>query len=366
MAAWICLLVGSHFAAAKPSVVASPVESNSDHETTAKWKALPKSAEDRQDETDAQQPSSKKENSKNGAPTFGGWQFWTDQHLFRGWRIQKNAVTGHCRLLDERNRRHAVGDLDACRAALLKIREQRQLRPMTGEIVILLHGLGDHRAVMSPIHDSLADVPGFTVLNMSYASTRSKVADLAAGLSNVISGLEGESIVHLVGYSLGGIVIRYYLGNQQRLPPEERHGRVSRVVMLGTPNQGARLADRLGKENALFNYVLGPGGQALGGKWSDIAEKLATPTEFGIVAGRLNFGGNPLIPGNDDYVVGVEEAKLPGAADFITLRCEHVLLPKSKLVHAWLKSFLKNGYFVAADRRQALPIDRGDNGEKRR
>ena len=33
-------------------------------------------------------------------PTLGGMQFWADELFFHQWRIQRNVITGHCRLLD--------------------------------------------------------------------------------------------------------------------------------------------------------------------------------------------------------------------------------------------------------------------------
>ena len=42
-------------------------------------------------------------------PTLGGKQFWSDELFFRGWRIQRHAVTEHHRLLDPDDRRHGWG-----------------------------------------------------------------------------------------------------------------------------------------------------------------------------------------------------------------------------------------------------------------
>src|SRR5687767_120728 len=50
--------------------------------------------------------------------TSGGRCFWGDELLFRDWRIQRNVLTGHCRLLDGDDRRQTWGDLETCRAAL--------------------------------------------------------------------------------------------------------------------------------------------------------------------------------------------------------------------------------------------------------
>ena len=57
----------------------------------------------------------KHQNWNLSAPTFGGKQFWTDQFVYRNWRIQQNVYTKHCRLLDPSNFRRAWGSFNACR-----------------------------------------------------------------------------------------------------------------------------------------------------------------------------------------------------------------------------------------------------------
>ncbi len=42
-------------------------------------------------------------------PTMGGKVFWNDLVNVNGWRVQKNNFTGHCRVLDPKNVRHAWG-----------------------------------------------------------------------------------------------------------------------------------------------------------------------------------------------------------------------------------------------------------------
>lgn len=46
--------------------------------------------------------------------TTGGKQFWTDFVVRGGWRIQRNEVTGHYRLLDEKNIRQGWGNYAFC------------------------------------------------------------------------------------------------------------------------------------------------------------------------------------------------------------------------------------------------------------
>ena len=42
-------------------------------------------------------------------PTMGGKVFWNDLVEVNGWRVQKNDITGHCRILDSDDVRRAWG-----------------------------------------------------------------------------------------------------------------------------------------------------------------------------------------------------------------------------------------------------------------
>src|SRR5688572_13059811 len=70
-------------------------------------------------------------------PTLGGKQFWGDELLFPRWRIQRNVLTGHFRLLDEDNVRHAWGSFAACQRKLDQIKQARSLPPMRGRVVLV-------------------------------------------------------------------------------------------------------------------------------------------------------------------------------------------------------------------------------------
>ena len=61
--------------------------------------------------------------------TLSGRQFWSDVRFFRSWRIQRNVFTGHFRLLDPRNHRHAFGTLETCLATLEEIKRRENSRP---------------------------------------------------------------------------------------------------------------------------------------------------------------------------------------------------------------------------------------------
>jgi len=299
------------------------------------------------------------------APTFGGAQFWADVRLFHGWHIQRNVFTGHYRLLDENNLRYAWGSFDECAARLAEIRRKYSLPPMKGKAVICLHGLGRGPASMEPMAEYLRDKGGYTVFNVTYPSTRASVAEHAKALAEILEHLDGIEEIHFVAHSLGNVVLRHYLADAT----DEKTGRrpdrrIGRIVMLGPPNQGAELARQFGRHWA-FEVLLGDSAKELGADWNTFQKELATPAvPFGIIAGGKGQadGRNPLIHGDDDLVVGVEETKLSGASDFLVLPVLHTFMMRDEQVQACTLRFLQKGYFLTAEKRQ--PLAKGKGKEK--
>lgn len=283
--------------------------------------------------------------------TLGGRQFWADVEYFRDWRIQQNVFTKHYRLLDGDDFRHASGSRETCRDKLAAIRAERRLPPMSGEAVILIHGLGRSSKSMLALRRHLeSESNGFTTFGFGYPSTKVDIEQSADYLHSVIESLEGIERIHFVVHSMGGIVVRSYL---------DRHSdpRIGRMVMIATPNLGADLADRF-RKNLVFRAVFGPAGQQLTREPEGFIAGLPVPEfEFGVIAGgRGNDGGyNPLIPGDDDGTVSVESTRLPGAADFIVVDRIHTFLISDPEVQEYAARFLKSGAFRADDAPQPIP-----------
>jgi pimeloyl-ACP methyl ester carboxylesterase len=300
-------------------------------------------------------------------PTLGGNQFWADELLRHDWRIQRNVGSGRYRLLDGNNLRYASGTFAQCRTVLDQLQRERNLPPMQGKAVILLHGIADSRGQMHGLARYLEQKGGYRVFNVSYPSTRQGIAEHAKGLASVVDHLDGIEEINFAGYSLGNLVIRRYLADQLKRDSGKPDPRFKRMVMLGPPNHGAELATSLG-DNKLFELLLGKSGQELGPLWAWEEGSLVTPPfEFGIVAGgcRDGRGFNPLLPGDDDGVVTVASTRLAGASDFIVVRALHALLPRESRVHEVTLRFLDHGYFVAPDRRKPVGKE-GERGEGRR
>lgn len=291
------------------------------------------------------------------SPTLGGKQFWTDERVFHDWRIQRLVVSGHYRLLDDRNVRQAWGTREQCEAVFLRLKQEKQLPPLGREVVILLHGLTRTRESMEPIAKYLREHSRYTVLTVGYASSREKTADHAAALAKVIEHLDGVEQVHFVAHSLGNLVIRHYLADRdQGVHQGKSVPQIGRIVMLAPPNQGAEIARRV-RASSLFRTVWGTTGQEIARHWEELEPRLAVPRgEFGIIAGSLgnSDGRNPLVAGDDDMVVAVSETRLVGAADFLELPVLHSFIMTDDRVLECTLRFLEHGYFVTPKAREPI------------
>lgn len=294
-------------------------------------------AETEPESTKNEAESPVKPNTNLRTKTLGGRQFWADVSFFRGWRTQRNIFTGHHRLLDAGDVRHAWGTLPQCRQKLDEIRREANLAPMSGEAVVLVHGVIRSSKSMQKLQRRLAEA-GYTVVPFDYPSTRIDVPGAAGHLRQVLESLEGIERVHVVAFSLGGLVARCCLG-------EYEEPRLGRLVLVGVPNRGAELADLL-RNLWAFKFVYGPAGQQLISTTEGFAAGLAVPKcEFAVIAGGRGEprGYNPFIPGDDDGTVSVASTRLPGAADFALVPALHTPLIGNSQTLEYALRFLKEG-----------------------
>lgn len=275
-------------------------------------------------------------------PTTGGSQFWSDLIHRDGYRIQRNELTGHYRLLDPRNVRRGWGSEDD----VLTLLEQYCPTPSAPDakpIVVLLHGLIRTDTSMKPLELALNSAGYKQTIRFGYASTRSALGQSAANLRRVLEGQHPQAEFCFVGHSMGNIVLRHLLGDLVADgDPANILPRCRGMVMLGPPNQGATIARRLAM-TGLFEFVAGPGAMELGPRWSEVADRLATPTfPFAIVAGKVATGPvrNPLVDGDSDFVVSLEEAQLEGAEAIQEFPVLHSFLMNDEAVQKWTIEFL--------------------------
>ena len=62
------------------------------------------------------------------ARTLGGKQFWTDELVHGSWRIQRNVLSDHYRLLDPNNTRRAWGSWEHCHREWQALRAGADMR----------------------------------------------------------------------------------------------------------------------------------------------------------------------------------------------------------------------------------------------
>jgi pimeloyl-ACP methyl ester carboxylesterase len=280
--------------------------------------------------------------------TLGGRQFWGDVKFFRGWRIQQNVFTEHYRLLDPKDSRHAFGSYKACCDKLDEIKVKLKLPPMSGKAVIAIHGITRSSKTYHAMRPAL-EKDGYMVVGFDYPSTQIDIQQAAGYLNRVIQSLDGIEEIDFVVHSLGGLVARSWFKEHFDL-------RVKRMVMLGTPNRGAEMADML-RKNAAFRLIMGPAGQQLVTGDGGTIAKLPVPLcEFAVIAGGRGADGyNPLVAGDDDLVVSVESTKLPGATDFLMVRAIHTfLLSNPEAIEATVR-FLDTGHFRKNGVRKPIP-----------
>ncbi|MBC8329698.1 MAG: alpha/beta fold hydrolase [Planctomycetes bacterium] len=273
--------------------------------------------------------------------TLGGLQLWADRMWLGGWRIQEHVYTGHFRLLSPRSLRHAWGSWEECRVALEQVRVEGLIAQPRPRLVVLLHGLGRGTSPWSKMEEAL-DAAGWDVARITYPSTRRSLAEHAAQLADILDRAEGAEEVHFVTHSLGGLVVRALLARGG--DPWRERIRVGRLVMLAPPSQGSAIADSM-KDFLPFEWLAGPVGKELALRDQQLFP--TPPCEFAIIAGGKGDGKgwNPLLEGDDDGVVTVEETRLDGAKDFLVVERLHTWLMRAPEVIAAVESFLETGQF---------------------
>lgn len=282
--------------------------------------------------------------------TLGGREFWGDIAHFHGWRIQHNVLSKHYRLIDGDDVRHAWGTREQCQAKLDEIKREQKLPKMSGEGVLLVHGITRSSKSMAAYRPPL-EKAGYRVFPFDYPSTRVDLDTAADYLHQVIESLNGIERLHIVAHSMGGVVTRTYRA-------KHHDERLTRLVLVGSPQKGAELADLMrGKANLVFKTIFGPAGQQLVTDSDGFLKKLPTPDlDFAVIAGGLAPNGfNPLIPGDDDGIVSLESTRLPGAVDFLYVESLHLALNRNESAHAATVRFLQTGKFREKGDPQPIP-----------
>jgi pimeloyl-ACP methyl ester carboxylesterase len=183
---------------------------------------------------------------------------------------------------------------------------------------------------------------GMKAFVFNYPSVTKTLDENAGRLARFIEE-NGIERAHLVGHSLGGLVILRMLANRYSDVP-------GRVVCVGSPLRGSRAA-KIINAKSWGEHLLGvavPQGTVHGtaNEWaSDVTDR----REIGSIAGSVPFGvghvaglfGEP-----NDGTVTVAETRLDGAKDHVVMPTTHTGLLISRNVAEQIGNFLRRGEFL--------------------
>jgi len=220
------------------------------------------------------------------------------------------------------------------------------------EAVILVHGLWLSGWTMQGLRLRLAR-RGYAATTFSYPSIAQSLDAHARRLAARIDELP-EAVIHLVGYSLGGLVVLRCLRN---------HGerRIGRVVLMGTPVR-ACMAGRQLENMAAGERLLGASRDI----WRELPEGFRPRSELGVVAGSRPWGlGRMLLrlPGSNDGVVRLQETEAPGMRDRVVLPISHSGMLVSAQAARQVAAFIECGAFDHGDR-AALKREAGESSAR--
>lgn len=211
-----------------------------------------------------------------------------------------------------------------------------------GQTTILLHGLSRSNKSMVEVGKALK-AKNHRVFNVDYPSRKfpiDSLAEIAIGGTLRTMDRDSTDTLNFVTHSLGGILVRDYLA-KHKVP------RMGRVVMLGPPNHGSEVVDRL-KSVSLFSMLNGPAGQELGTDSASKPNSLgAVDFEVGVIAGNrsINWINSLMIPGPDDGKVSTGSARLAGMKDYLLVHATHPMMMKNTEVIRQILFFLASGTF---------------------
>lgn len=202
------------------------------------------------------------------------------------------------------------------------------------ETVFLLHGMGRSRLSMVVLARRFRRA-GYRTVNIPYSQTFEPMGAVTLRLKEAIRE-EKAGRYHLIGHSLGNIVIRD--GFREGYPPG-----LGRIVMLAPPNRVAKLAQGLGRTR-LYRWLTGDSGRKLADP--EFYKTLPVPdADFAVIAG--DRGNGLLSKKPNDGVVLVETTRLEGMKDFAVVHHAHTFIMNAADTFALCRRFLETGSFSA-------------------
>ncbi|MDO4710224.1 MAG: alpha/beta hydrolase [Pseudomonadota bacterium] len=203
--------------------------------------------------------------------------------------------------------------------------------------ILLLHGIWMPEASLLPLARRLA-AAGLEPEVFSYSSIFSPTETT---VKRLVARLEMQP-AHLLGHSLGGLIALRALS----AATPQQAGRIGRVLCLGTPLTGSRVAKALAA-GYLRRWLLGRSAHLLQDGYCDCPKG----AEVGVIAGSLGVGIGRLFARFDevnDGTVALTETQLPGLACHCLLPVGHNGLLWSGRAAQQAAHFFHHGCFMVS------------------
>lgn len=225
-----------------------------------------------------------------------------------------------------------------------QIKAKPQMQFGSERCVVLLHGLARTWRSMRPVGNALQR-SGWHVVNQDYPSRQASVEELSSKVGEAFELCQKKGFdykqIDVVTHSMGGILLRHWV--------KTTGVDFGRAVMLGPPNAGSELVDRIG-DTTLFKAYNGPAGGQLGTDENAVWRRLpAVDFELGVIAGSGEEGGllGRHVAAPNDGKVSVASTRVAGMKDHIVMQVDHTFMMNNATVHQQIQTFLEHGQFGA-------------------
>ena len=192
--------------------------------------------------------------------------------------------------------------------------------------MLLVHGLWRTPVCMLGLGRRLR-AEGFAARQFAYVTVAQSYDRIVLRLVAQLTAVAEKGPYAVVGYSLGGVLLRAALDLIEG--PQPVH-----FVMIGTPNRPPLLARRLAGF-APFHWAVGEGGSKLAQE--EFFRELPIPRcPYTIVAGTRGPTGrlSPFLTAANDGIVAVEETRIRDDDPVIDVPVTHAFLPNASVVQA--------------------------------
>jgi pimeloyl-ACP methyl ester carboxylesterase len=254
---------------------------------------------------------------------------WSDIWVRANFRVQQHALSGQGRLRTPTGATLMRGTPAECIAAA----QNHAPRTNNKRAAILLHGLWHHRGAMQRLETALQE-NGWATANIGYSSRLLPLESHAATASAIAHTLteDGAQKITFIGHSLGGLIAR---AAQARAAQDGWNP--GPLIAIGSPARGAAFVDRYLAPIPFCKTAIGACHPVL--TPNTAVPPPVTDRVLIIAGGNGKNGYNPLIAGDNDWLVAVSETRLPGyETAFHLVPAMHRALPgRSETIAATLK-----------------------------